>query len=119
MKSLREKKNFPRGRGPLIHTLLGVGIEEGWGTQVLLIYPSPKKITSHLSQRLRKLNHQLFLLRTLAAKHQIKKTEKKEEDLFLPKNHGSNKLRPKCRKERRHVGEQQLPPASTSTPLPP
>lgn len=52
------------------------------------LYPSPRKITSHLSQRLRKLNHQLFLLRTLAANTRSKRQKRRKRISFYPRTMG-------------------------------
>lgn len=50
----RGEKELPEGKGAFDSHPCGAGTVEGWGTQVLLTCPSPKKIPSHSSQRLGK-----------------------------------------------------------------
>lgn len=47
------EKELPEGKGASDSHPCGAGTVKGWGTQVLLTCPSPKKTPSHLSQRLR------------------------------------------------------------------
>ena len=75
MKSLGEKKNFPRGRGPLIHTHMGWWWGIKGGDPGLPDLPSPKKISSTEAKNSGKLNHQ-FHLRSFGVKHLTKNTKK-------------------------------------------
>lgn len=69
----RGEKELPEGKGAFDSHPCGVMGDRGWGTQVLLSCPSPKKIPSHSSRNLREaqppvLPPEIFCCQTLDQK---------------------------------------------------